>query len=306
MRLVVRRHCLQEGVQAHVFGNPAWLRSAFVVGALALCAASCSFQARDLRVADGGAGNDSAWVPGHDGPLRNTDVNYIRGDGPAGSDGGQCLQVVQAVVRDFRGSPGPNAEPKHPDFEYVNSPDLKGIAATMIGPDSKPAYGPPGPTQVTHGATEYDQWYRDVPGVNIRTELAIQLVPDASRPGTFVYDNSDFFPLDGKGFGNEGRHHNFHFTTEMHFDFPYRGGEVFTFKGDDDVWLFVNGRLAIDLGGVHGVMTGTVDLDQSAAMLGITPGQTYRMDIFHAERHTSASNFRIETTLACINNVVIP
>jgi fibro-slime domain-containing protein len=92
----------------------------------------------------------------------------------------------------------------------------------------------------------------------------------------------------------------------MHFEFPYRGGEVFTFKGDDDVWLFVNGRLAIDLGGVHGVMTGTVDLDQSAASLGITPGQTYRMDIFHAERHTWASNFRIETTLACINNVVIP
>ena len=210
------------------------------------------------------------------------------------------------MVRDFRGSPGPNGEPKHPDFEYVNTPDLKGIAAEMIGPDSKPAYGPPGPTLVTHGAAEYNQWYRDVPGVNMRSELALQLMPDASRPGTYVYDNSDFFPVDGKGFGNDGLHHNFHFTTEMHFDFPYRGGEVFTFKGDDDLWLFVNGRLAIDLGGVHGVMTGTVNLDQSAAMLGITPGQTYRMDIFHAERHTWASNFRIETTLACINNVVIP
>jgi fibro-slime domain-containing protein len=276
--------------------------------ALVLLGLGCTFQASGIKPADGGGGteNDGGWTPSQDGPVRNTDATYIGGDSSAaGGDGGQCLQVVQAVVRDFRGSPGPNGEPNHPDFEYAIG-DLKGIAATMIGADSKPVYAPAGPTQVTHGAAEFDQWYRDVADVNTRVDLQIPLVADAARPGTYVYDNSDFFPLDGQAFGNEGRNHNFHFTTEIHFDFPYRGGEVFTFKGDDDVWLFVNGRLAIDLGGVHGVMTGTVDLNQSAAMLGITVGQTYRMDIFHAERHTSQSNFRIETTLACINNVVIP
>ena len=36
-----------------------------------------------------------------------------------------------------------------------------------------------------------------------------------------------------------------------------------------------------------------------AAELGITRGNTYRMDIFHAERHTTASNFRVETTIEC-------
>ncbi|MES1172144.1 MAG: fibro-slime domain-containing protein [Bacteroidota bacterium] len=279
---------------------------------LAVCAiwvgagTGCSFQPHGAT-GTGTMGADGGWTSGGDAPMRNLDMGFINGDGGAGAgDGAVCLQVVQAVVRDFRGSPGPNGEPKHPDFEYVTGPDLKGIAAAMIGPNSKPAYGPTGPTAVTHGAAEYDQWYRDVADVNMRFDLQIPLAADPANAGTFIYDNSDFFPLDNMGFGNEGRNHNFHFTTEMHFDFPYRGGEVFTFKGDDDVWLFVNGRLAIDLGGVHGVMTGSVNLDQAAATLGITPGGTYRMDIFHAERHTTRSNFRIETTLACINNVVIP
>jgi fibro-slime domain-containing protein len=271
----------------------------FAAGLVTLGSA-CSFHSGAPGGPDGGS------EPGMDAIVRNPDVGYLNSDTvPGPTDATVCLQVVQAVVRDFRGSPGPNNEPKHPDFEYVTGPALTGIAAAMIGPDSKPVYAPPGPTAVTHGAAEYDQWYRDVPGVNMRFEIELPLAADPARPGTFVYDNSAFFPLDGMGFGNEDRTHNFHFTSEMHFDFPYRGGEVFTFKGDDDVWLFVNGHLAIDLGGVHGVLTGTVNLDQSATALGITPGNNYRMDIFHAERHTTRSNFRIETTLQCINNVVI-
>jgi fibro-slime domain-containing protein len=102
------------------------------------------------------------------------------------------------------------------------------------------------------------------------------------------------------GFGHEGFAHNFHFTTEIHTRFEYQGGETFTFTGDDDLWLFINGRLAIDLGGLHPSLSATVDLDAQAATLGITPGHEYAMDIFHAERHTDASNFRIETTIECI------
>jgi fibro-slime domain-containing protein len=176
----------------------------------------------------------------------------------------------------------------------------------MLGADSKPVYGLPGATVVSTGPAEFAQWYRDVPDTNMRFGIEIPLTSDPGRSRTFVYDSDVFFPIDGMGFGNQGQEHNFHFTTEVHFDFPYRGGEVFTFRGDDDLWLFVNGRLAMDLGGVHGAVTGSVDLDQDAAKLGLTAGQTYRMDIFHAERHTSKSTFHIETTLQCLSNVVIP
>ena len=46
-----------------------------------------------------------------------------------------------------------------------------------------------------------------------------------------------------------------------------------------------------------------MSLDQRAGELGISPGTSYPMDIFHAERHTGSSNFRIETTIACIQPV---
>ena len=112
-------------------------------------------------------------------------------------------------------------------------------------------------------------------------------------------DDPDFFPLDGLGFNEVTDGHNFHFTTEIHVMFSYQLGQRFTFRGDDDLWIFVNGRLALDVGGLHQALEGTIDFDAQAAALGIMPGGRYRMDIFHAERQTLESNFRIETNISC-------
>jgi hypothetical protein len=49
----------------------------------------------------------------------------------------------------------------------------------------------------------------------------------------------------------------------------------------------------VDLGGVHGAESGSVNLDT----LGLTTGNNYSLDLFFAERHTVASNFRMETSL---------
>ena len=218
-------------------------------------------------------------------------------------DGGICQNELRVVVRDFR-SGEKDGQPRHPDFE-VNVAADPGIVATMLGADIKPVYA--GGTKATTSTKEnFDQWYRDVPGINISFEKTIPLARDPARAGVWVYDSDAFYPLaNDEGWGNQYLDHNQDFTTEIHVSFPYKGGEIFTFRGDDDLFLFVNGVLALDLGGIHDALTGTVDMDARAGELGLVIGQTYRMDIFHADRHCCQSKFHLETTLSCINNIII-
>jgi fibro-slime domain-containing protein len=239
----------------------------------------------------GGAGQGGSGQGGEGGFL------FPSGSGGGGGAGGgnNCNPVLKATVRDFMVS--------HPDFEDFLGDDL-GIVQTSLGADGKPVYAGNPNTPTTSGKDNFDQWYRDVAGVNIAIPIEIPLT-DAGN-GTYTYSNSAFFPINDQGFGNEGNIHNYHFTLELRTQFTYEGGEVFTFTGDDDLFTFINGKLAINLGGVHGAQSSTVDLDARAAEFGITKGNKYSLDFFFAERHTSESNFRIDTTIGCFSEPPVP
>lgn len=238
---------------------------------------------------DGDSGSTGAPVgddDAEDGPQApKLDID----NGHAISDMGSevdCDPLV-ATIRDFQSN--------HPDFEtYSGSGAYKGLVMQELGADQTPDLDPSyaGTPMITSAET-YAQWYHDVDGVNQPFPIELVLEPDDT--GLFVYDSSAFFPIDGMGFGDEGNPHNYHFTTEVHTSFTYRGGEVFTFRGDDDLWMFVDGQLALDIGGLHSAVEDSIEMDS----LGLTTGETYTMDIFHAERHTTESNFRIETTIEC-------
>ncbi len=221
------------------------------------------------------------------------------GVGAGSSSGGggmaNCGNKLDAIVRDFSVS--------HPDFEDFLGVD-SGIVLFDLGADGKPQYAGNPSTPTTSGKDNFDQWFRDIPGTNISIPIQIELTPVGG--GMYTYDNSAFFPIDGQGFGDEGNVHNYHFTLEMHTEFEYKGGEVFTFTGDDDLFTYINKKLAINLGGVHGAMSQTVDLDAMAGQLGIVKGNKYTLDFFFAERHTSESNFRIDTTIGCFTPVPPP
>jgi len=215
--------------------------------------------------------------------------------GPAGTGDSPLAETCGAldtVVRDFRFD--------FPDMKGIAGDD-RGIVEVQIGSDRKPVYAPSGATLTVTSKDTFDQWYRDVAAVNMRFELPMALTETPQGSGTYVYDNQMYFPLDGMGWGDppiDG--HNFYFTTEIHSTFHYFGAEQFTFVGDDDVWVFVNGKLAIDLGGVHSAEAEAIDFDAQAAALGLVIGEVYPLDIFQAERHPTASTFRIETSISCL------
>ena len=210
-----------------------------------------------------------------------------------GSDG--CGTTILAVIRDF--------EPDGQNFEGNTGDDLN-LVEKELGADRKPVFAPSGPTRTVQDPAQFADWYRNVDGLNKPFKLEIWFGPNN---GVSSFQSTKFFPLDGVGFGNHGSDHNFHFTTEIHTQFKYGGGEQFSFTGDDDVWVFINSKLAIDLGGVHIAETASIDIDQRASELGLVKGEVYPFDMFQNERHTSESNFRADTDLNFVDcGTIVP
>ncbi len=171
------------------------------------------------------------------------------------------------------------------------------------------------------GLDKFHDWYNDVPSVN--RSFYVDLVLTRNAQGVYTYNNDKFLPLNaGAGF------QKFHptdpdpfgprpeinltdvwgFTMELHTQFTYTAGkgQVFSFKGDDDVWVFINGQLAIDLGGLHSALSATVNLDTKAASLGLVDGGSYPLDFFFAERHSTGSHCQITTSLELLQKPALP
>lgn len=194
--------------------------------------------------------------------------------------------TLNSTIRDFKIS--------HPDFEDGVSGVKTGLVGATLPASKNPTFVAANGSGAITSSTTLSQWYDDVAGVNSTITSPLTLTETFSGSGIYAYNNSSFFPIDGQLFGNQGNSHNYHFTLELHTTFTYLTGQTFNFTGDDDVWVYINNQLAMDLGGVHAAASGSVNLNT----LGLTAGSTYDFDFYFAERHTTQSNLNIQTGIA--------
>ena len=188
---------------------------------------------------------------------------------------------LEGTLRDFTNA--------HPDFEREDW-STPGIITNPyvyddLGADGKPKAARP----------SFVDWYRDVSGVNQSMPYNITFT-NSGFGGEYVFEGYDFFPIDGQLLGNEGEPHNQQFTYEVHTKLKYRPGQVLRAVGDDDVFIFYNGKKILDIGGVHPSTEDYVVLSEKKGQeLGLVAGEVYDLDIFFAERHTVASTFKLYT-----------
>lgn len=124
---------------------------------------------------------------------------------------------------------------------------------------------------------------------------------------------------------------NHYFGMHMSAEFYQRDGGlvdngesmIFEFRGDDDMWLYIDGVLILDLGGLHGAANGKIDFStgdiylngeteastnikaqfDAAGVPGNFKGNTFadrtahNMDMFYLERGNYVSNLRMEMNL---------
>ena len=144
---------------------------------------------------------------------------------------------------------------------------------------------------VTSPATFYE-WFRDILGENLGTTADITLTDDGT--GVYEFTTSNFYPIDGLLYGNQGgsRNDNFTYAVAAKFTYDASAGQFVEFEGGDGTWIFIDGKLAIDLGGVKSNVSQHVDLDR----LGLADGQNYQVRLFYANRNRS-KEFRFRTNV---------
>lgn len=166
------------------------------------------------------------------------------------------------------------------------------------------------------------EWFKNNDRAVMPTSLLPQnvVIPDSLLfthlgNGIYEYSNGNFFPLNGRGLVANGMEqplsngNNYGFTMHLQRSYVFTDSnflqQTICFQGDDDAWIFVNGVLVMDVGGIHGAITEQFTFAaarDSLAKYGkeFKIKDSIKVDFFYAERRVIASSLRIQIPLQFI------
>jgi len=117
-------------------------------------------------------------------------------------------------------------------------------------------------------------------------------IPGYSSTGIWNWDGRPKFSN-----GKDTSYKNLFFCFESHAEFVYDPAQEFYFSGDDDIWIYINNQLVIDLGGSHLAAPGYVKLDTITVPERLVEGHTYPIDIFFCDSRSTMSNVSIKSNI---------
>lgn len=117
------------------------------------------------------------------------------------------------------------------------------------------------------------RWFHEVPGLSQRIDGRTITFRRVGNSNTYSYGRDGIFPLDDVAFSKDDEAttkngHNFHFTSRLRIPVKITadGTEEFYFSGDDDVWVFLNNQLVLDIGGLHEKLEGRFTINPDGTL----------------------------------------
>jgi fibro-slime domain-containing protein len=170
---------------------------------------------------------------------------------------------------------------------------VTGLVKSTLGPDGLPVESSPGTFSDVNGLGELLWWTPQaglvLPGTTYSYPSTVTLPFDIT---------SNFFPNgpSGSDGGSVG------FTSailEGTFNTPSGGSVTFNLASDDDAWVFLNGNLVVDNGGIHAVATAPT------VVTGLAPGVN-TVEVFYADRHVVQAGLYFDANVTVTPSIPEP